>query len=136
MQVILGSNNKLGSLAIRLHNWSEWSHCGVIVNNEVIEATTSQGVVSSSLADFKQRYPNNKIIEIPHKGDFQKRLKDQIGKSYDWGAIFRFVFRGDWDDTDKWFCFELAAYAAGTYNSNYLDRVTATHLLMMSEEVT
>ncbi len=135
MRIILGKNNKIGSLAIRLHNWSNWSHCGVIVNNEVIEATASHGVVTTSIDDFKQRYPTHKIIEIPHKGDFQRRLKEQLGKSYDWGAIFRFVFRGDWDDTDKWFCFELAAYAAGTYNKKYLDRVTATHLLMMSEEV-
>lgn len=135
MQIILGRNNKIGSLAIRLHNWSKWSHCGVIVNNEVIEATASKGVVSSTIEDFKERYPTHKIIEVPHKGDYQRKLKEQLGKPYDWGAIFKFVLRGDWSDINKWFCFELAAYAAGTYNNKYLDRVTATHLLMMSEEV-
>lgn len=133
MQIILGRSNKIGSLAIRLHNWSNWSHCGVIVNNEVIEATASKGVIASTLEDFKERYPTHKLIEVPHRGDYQRRLKEQLGKSYDWGAIFKFVFRGDWSDTDKWFCYELAAYASGILNDKYLDRVTATHLLMISE---
>ena len=136
MKIILGRSNKIGSLAIRLHNFSKWSHCGVIINNKVIEATASGGVVESSLDNFKERYPKNLIIEVPHKGDYQKRLYDQVGKSYDWGAIFKFMFRGDWSDTDKWFCYELAAYASGVLNSKYLDRVTATHLLMISEEET
>lgn len=134
MQVVLGSNNKIGSLAIKLHTWSKWSHCGVVVNNKVIEAVSGDGVKESSLEDFKERYPNNKIINIPHKGDYQTKLHKQIGKSYDWGAIFRFVLRGDWDETDKWFCFELAAYASGIFNPKYLNRVTAVHLLMVSEE--
>lgn len=133
MQIILGKNNKIGSFAIRLHTWSKWSHCGVIVNNEVIEATMKGGVVKSTLSSFKERYPSHTIIEIPHKGDYQKRLMEQLGKPYDWGAIFSFIFRGNWDNDEKWFCFELAAYASGMYNSNYINRVTAPDLLMLSK---
>ena len=134
MKVILGSNNNIGSYAIKLFTWSNWSHAGVIVNNKVIEARGSTGVVESSLEDFKKNYPTNKIIDIPHEGDYQARLHKQVGKDYDWGAIFKFVLRGDWSETSKWFCFELVAYASGVLNPKYLDRVTATHLLMVSKE--
>lgn len=135
MKVILGTNNKIGSLLVRLHTWSNWSHCGVIVNgDQVVEALASEGVVKNSLEDFKARYNVCKIIDIPHEGDYQYKLLKQVGKPYDWGAILRFIFRGDWDDTDKWFCFELAAFASGIYNPKFIDRVTATHLLMLSEE--
>lgn len=134
MKIIFGTDNQIGSLAIRLKTWSNWSHVGVVLNDDVVEATASHGVVKSTLEDFKSRYPKHKIVNIHHKGDYQQRVLSQVGKPYDWGAIFKFMFRGDWDDTDKWFCFELAAYASGIYNSEYLDRVTAPHLLMLSEE--
>lgn len=133
MKVILATDNRLTSLAIKAFTFSKWHHCGVILGDKVIEARATEGVIETPLEEFKNRYSRCKIIDIPHKGDYQQRLYQQLGKPYDWGAIFKFVFRGDWSNTDKWFCYELAAYAAGTYNSDYIDRVTATHLLMMSE---
>lgn len=132
MKVILSTNDNIHSWAIRLFTWSKWSHAGVIVNNKVIEATAKHGVVETSLHDFKMRYKRYKIIDVPHQGDYQTRLYKQLGKKYDWGAIFRFVLRGDWHKPDKWFCYELAAYGSGILNPNYIDRVTATHLLMIS----
>jgi hypothetical protein len=60
---------------------------------------------------------------------------EEIGKPYDWQGIFNFFVRNrNWEETDAWFCSELAAYAfkkagvplirAETY------RVTPGNLLM------
>lgn len=132
MKVILSTDNKPLSILIKAFTFSKWHHGGVILGDSVIEARAKEGVIETPLEEFKKRYPKHRIIEIPHQGDYQQRLHKQLGKSYDWGAIFKFVFRGDWSKTDKWFCFELIAHAAGTYNQKYLDRVTAVHLLMMT----
>lgn len=132
MKVILATDNRVTSLAIKTFTFSKWHHAGVILGDKVIEARAWEGVVESSLEEFKNRYPKTLIIDIPHKGDYQQKLYSQLGKPYDWGAIFKFVFRGDWSEESKWFCFELVAYASGVYNPNYLDRVTANHLLMLS----
>lgn len=135
MKVILGTNNNIHSWGIRFWTWDKFSHAGVIVNGDkVVEATAKHGVIESSLEEFKDRYTKWKIIEIPHEGDYQTRLYSQIGKEYDWGAIWRFVFRGDWDKPDKWFCYELVAYASGILNSKYINRVTSIHLLMISKK--
>lgn len=135
MKGILATDNQIASIGIKAFTWSKWHHGGIIVGDYVIEARASQGVIKTPLEAFKRRYNNNYIIiDIPHKGDYQERLYKQLGKKYDWGAIFKFVFRGDWSKEDKWFCFELMAYASGILNPNYLDRVTANHLLMISEE--
>ncbi len=133
MKIILAYDKKITSRAIQLYTWSRWHHGGVILGDKVIEARAKEGVVISSLEEFKGRYEDYIILEIPHVGDYQQRLYNQVGKPYDWGAIFQFVARGDWSNEDKWFCFELIAYASGVFNSEYIDRVTATHLLMVSK---
>lgn len=134
MRVVLSRSPTLPSYAIRLHNWSHWHHGGVVVNDDVYEARAKEGVIKTPLKEYLARYSTNKFIEIPHKGDYQERLRNQLGKGYDWGAIFQFIFRQDWDNEDKWFCFELIAYASGIFNKHYIDRVTANHLLMVARE--
>lgn len=137
MKVILATDNKIHSLAIRIFTWSDYHHGGVVVGDEVIEARADKGVIKTPLESFKRRYKGNYIIfDIPHRGDYQRRLHSQLGKPYDWGAIFKFVLRGDWSKEDKWFCFELIAYASGVLSKDFLDRVTANHLLMIREEDT
>ena len=38
-------------------------------------------------------------------------LKSQLGKKYDWLAIFSFFFRRNWERQNKWFCSELVLWA-------------------------
>lgn len=136
MRVILATDNSIPSIAIRTFTWADWHHGGVIINNEVVEATAKKGVVKTPLKEFISRYNKYVIVEIPHIGDYQKRALDQLGKKYDWGGIFHFVFRRDWSKEDKWFCFELIAFASGVYNVELLNKVTANHILMIAKEVT
>lgn len=132
MKVVLSTDNKVHSWLIRTFTWSKWSHGGIVINDKVYEATAKNGVVETPLDEYKKRYTVNKFVDIPHQGDYQQRAISQLGKDYDWGAIFKFVLRGDWSELSKWFCFEYIAYCSGILNPKYLDRVTATHLLMIS----
>lgn len=136
MKVILGKSNTLGSWAIRVFTWSNWSHCGAIVNDVVYESSASEGgVVKGSLSYFKKRYPKHIIIDIPHIGDFQRRLIEQLGKPYDWGGIVKFVFRRDWSNPNKWFCSEYVAHASGIFNPKFTDRVSPQDILKVGKEI-
>lgn len=135
MRVIFGRKKALTSFAIRLFTWSDWSHCGVVINGTVYEATATKGVIQSSVQAFKARYKDNLETEIPHSGDYQQKLRDELGKKYDWGGIFKIVFRGDWSSRDKWFCSEYVAYASGIFNPKYTDRVTPQQIIKVSREL-
>lgn len=134
MKVIFGNNLKPQGVAIRLKTWSEWQHGGVVIGDKVIEALAFRGVVATPLKEFEKRYRNTLIVEIPHRGDYQKRAYEQVGKPYDWAAILGFIFRRSWANPDKWFCFELIAYCSGIYNPKYLKKITSNHLLMLVEK--
>ena len=134
MKIILATNNYIHSVAIRVFTWSEWSHAGIIMDDgSIIESTAKCGVCRVSMQEFKNRYTKTIIVEIPNTNGWANRAESQIGKKYDWGAILRFVFRGDWADDSRWFCFELVAYVSGMYNPKMLDKVTANQLLMVSK---
>ena len=58
----------------------------------------------------------------------------QLNKSYDWLGVFGFAFNRDWEETDKWFCFELVAYCfkeAGVnlLRYNNLSRISSNLML-------
>ena len=135
MIIILGRSKSLGSLAIRLFTWSRWSHCGIVFDNVVYESSADLGgVVVGSLDYFKKRYPKHLIIEIPSAPGQEQRAISQLSKKYDWGGIFKFVFRGNWSESDKWTCSEYAAYVSGIFNPKYNDRITPQHLLMIAKQ--
>jgi hypothetical protein len=58
----------------------------------------------------------------------------QLNKSYDWLGVIGFAFNRDWQETDKWFCFELVAYCfkeAGVnlLRYNNLSRISSNIML-------
>lgn len=124
--VIFARTWKPFSLIIRLFTWSRWSHCGIIDGDNVIEATAAHGVVVTPLREFKIRYPQYRIAKIPVRN---KRLayqyaRAEIGKHYDWLAIFSLVLRRDWETPDRWFCSELVAHCCRTYRRESISRIT------------
>jgi len=87
-------------------------------DNTVIEAAAFKGVVRGSFENFTKIYDRVIIqdLPLPNEEAAISFLLEQIGKPYDWTAIFGIVFRnGKWTDLAKWFCSELveAAIKAG-----------------------
>jgi hypothetical protein len=127
MKVIFGRNNLPFSWLIRVFTWSRWSHCGVIVGGDVIEATATKGVVITPLAEFVARYrdhhvAHHAVIDTDFSG--HGRALAEVGKKYDFLAIVGILFRAGWSNERRWFCSELVAHAAGTYRKERVSRIT------------
>lgn len=134
IKVIYGRNNLPFSWLIRAFTWSRWSHCGIVDGDNVIEATAKRGVIVTPIAEFKSRYRNFAIAELPcREQDPISIARQQIGKKYDWSAVFSIVLRAGWDSDDKWFCAELVAYSAGCCRADMVSRVTPEQLWMFSK---
>ncbi|MBB2485395.1 hypothetical protein H5407_09165 [Mitsuaria sp. WAJ17] len=120
MKVIFCRKRTLGSWLIRAWSWSPWSHLVIVEDSEhVIDSTFAHGGVRRRrLIDIVEEYSVIEEIEIPLV-DEQAALdfvRAQLGKPYDWTAIFGFLLRRDWAEPDAWFCnelFEAAAVAGG-----------------------
>jgi uncharacterized protein YycO len=117
--VIYSRSRNLGSVLIRAASWWEpWAHCGIVTpEGTVIEARAWRGVVETPLQDF-ERYATACIAvkrACPDPAAAIAFARQQIGKPYDWGAIFGFIFRERWERRDRWFCSELveASFIAG-----------------------
>lgn len=138
MKIILGRRNSFSSYMIRLFTWSKWSHVAIILEDgyTTIEATASLGVVRSNMNNFKKRYPDYVIMDIPATKGWQSRALSQIGKPYDWAAIYGIVLRGDWQSPSKWICTELAGFASGYFNDRFLWRLVPNDLVKIGKEVT
>lgn len=129
MNVIFSRSHTASSLLIRLMTWSRWSHCGVILNGQVIHSTASKWVHSESLESFKRNCDSWEVAEMP--GDASLALP-LIGKKYDWGGVFGHWF-GAWGDPERWFCSELVAYCSGMFRKGRSNRVTPEHIFMVSK---
>lgn len=136
IKIRFSSGRGIYSSIIRWSTWSWCSHVGIMLSDiHVIDATGEQGVaIRTPYGDKEARYFT---VELPEEKE-QKLLvwiKSQIGKGYDWSAIYGMAFRKDWHNDDKWFCSELVAAAfeeAGhpLLRSENLSRVTPRDLLM------
>lgn len=124
MKVIFSRSHKPISFLIRAFTWSRWSHIGVIVDDYVIESIASKGVVKTSLEDFKKRYHCYEICTMTNESGWQERAKSQLGKKYDWSAIFSLIVKSRKQDPNKWFCSELAAHASGIFRQERVNRIT------------
>lgn len=129
MQVIFCSNNKPFALLIRLVTWSKWHHAGVIDGDEVIHARAFKGVVVEKLEDVKKRYPNHKIRELL---GVSESARSEVGKKYDWSAIFGHPFNR-WDDPKRWYCFELVAKCSPLFDSEHYQSIDGNDLYELSE---
>lgn len=135
VKVIYGRNNLPFSWAIRLFTWSRWSHCGIIDGTgvNVIEATARRGVIVTPLAEFKRRYKKWSVAELPTINDAQSLARQEIGKPYDWSAIFGLALRTGWDKPDAWFCSELIAHCVGLFRADRTGRITPEDLWKISK---
>ncbi len=99
---------------IQFVTWSSWSHVIILTNdNTGIEATLSTGVHEDTYENIFERAKHLHIVEYDVK-DAEAIIaaaRSQIGKKYDFTALFGIIIRRDLSERDKWFCSELMAYA-------------------------
>lgn len=143
MQIILTRSLALSSLAIRARLLEPWSHAMVMDSpTHIIDATFQAGGV--------RRRPIEKALAgrvvakyedapLPRDAEARAWLYDQVGKAYDWRAIYGWAGAGrDWHDEHAWFCFELIA-AAIEFGSDYRfpnrNRVTGRDLQRAAREL-
>lgn len=137
--LIFSRSASLHSALIRVATWSPWSHVGLVVGDSVIDAAPGEGVRLISMAQLERESDHCKLVELPCRRPDVMALaaSQQIGKPYDWSAIFGLTLHRDWSEPDKWFCAELVAWAfaeAGEplFRHDVISRVTPQHLWMLA----
>ena len=134
LTVIFGRSYRPISLLIQLWTWGRWSHVGVLVDGEVIEAVGGQGVVRTPLDDFKSRYHDYEIGTIPcENADAAKTLLNlAVGKRYDKRALWGIALRTGVDDANAYQCSELVAKATGLFRTTHTSRTTPEQIWRIS----
>ncbi len=114
------------SRAVRWFTWSPYSHVAIINNEtgEGWESITGSGVRLTNLPRVLRSADKHTIRYIDANSSLEDFLNKQIGKKYDYGAIFGFVFRKNWQAKDKWFCSELIAEAFSSVNNPILAKIS------------
>lgn len=116
LRVIYARSHTLGGLWIRHHDNvapGRWSHAGAIVETRgvpfVVEARAFHGVTATPLAEFIQRYEATEVVGylVPDEKAGDDWMCAQIGKGYDYLAVFGRLFRRGWEGPTRWHCQEL-----------------------------
>lgn len=118
------------STGIKLFTQSKFSHVDVYLgNNEFLSALPKKGVcIHNEPVGYEEYY------SLDINGSLSNKfLLDQLGKPYDWTAIWGFLLhKRNWQEDDKWFCSELIAAAINLEQPIYskaLHRITPKDLL-------
>lgn len=137
MKLLFCTSRKPLAFLIRAVTWSQFSHVAIIDGDEVIEAAWPR-VRRSKLLDVLKTHPVYRIAHFNTPDDVAvlDAARSQIGKPYDATALIGLLFRRDWQESDRWFCSELVAWAfdkAGfpLFRPETLHRVTPQHLWML-----
>lgn len=119
---------------IRAFTWGLYSHFDfVLPNGRLLGALMLEGVVIHDAAPDYLRRDRFELIGAPDT--VYDAALSQLGKPYDYTAIFGIGMHRDWDTDDAWHCCELgmwACYQAGyiPLNTMHLNRVLPDHWLM------
>lgn len=113
------------------------SHCYIDTGDGgLYEALAIRGVRKLSVFSLSKRdiVVKNITFNVPDMDKAINFLNEQLGKKYDYlGALGLITFSTrKWNDTDKWFCYELAAgalQAGGLDIFNDISHITETTLL-------
>lgn len=142
MRLIFGRSRLPLSPIIRFLTWSQWSHVAIQLDDgRVVEAIAS-GVRCVAIDECLKRMSKHTVVELEPVDDLKRIyaecwLIEQVGKKYDWGALFGFLFKRNWQSNNRWFCSELAAEFCKKLgyriaNEKQLNRVTPQFLYMIT----
>lgn len=114
MKIHFCRSKGIAAWLIRVGTMSAFNHVAVEVDGHIIHSTGARGVHQLARAsDLKKDYYRIEAVSI--EGVDREAafgfLRGQLGKGYDWGAVFAMPFRAGWRDRYRWFCSELAAAA-------------------------
>ena len=139
--VLFSTTSSLFSLAIRAATWSRWSHVSLVDGDSIIQAHALHGVIRTPYNEAIATAQACELVRIPcaDPAALIAAAASQIGKPYDWGAVFGLALHRDWQADDSWFCSELVAWAfqqAGhpLFRPETMRRVTPQHLWMINTE--
>jgi uncharacterized protein YycO len=129
----------LAGAIVRFATWSQFSHVGFRLDDgRVLDACPGIGVSIHEQIDEESDHAEYFSIEAPKViiAGAVEWAKTQVGKSYDWTAIYGMAFRRDWHDDRAWFCSELVTAAFDQQHwplirdSDQYDRITPrdTHM--------
>jgi hypothetical protein len=126
IKIHLFQGRGLVAWAIRWFTWGKYSHVGIQMGNYFYEAREGSLIpyrrgevkvhyLKTGWAYSKRQPAKTLHLELTDKEyvDMQRFLDRQVGKRYDYGAIFSFISRGkEWlISKDTYFCSELVCYA-------------------------
>lgn len=138
MRVLFSTSRWPIAALIRTVTWSRWSHVALIDGDDVIEALWPR-VKVSPLADAIAARPNHVIVDLPCNAPDEviRAARAQVGKPYDLLAIFGLLMHRNWQETDRWFCSELVAWAfnqAGSplFRAEAMHRITPQNLWILA----
>lgn len=121
IHVAFVDSDRIGSRLIRLATWSDYSHVALVDGEAgtVIDSRFgNNGVTEYPYERLLHEYPRITLRTFPTASkDALWLARSQIGKHYDYTALFGLQFHRDWQDPSRWFCSELVAWAceaAGT----------------------
>ena len=136
VKIMFSTQRGILSAIIRFFTWSRYSHVDFIVGPEyLIGPYPGVGTQREKVARRKQKASRWVICEFDASHEkMRAAMESIIGKPYDWGAIFGFVLRQDWQDDRAWFCSEAIAWASRMAGTPLVTekawRVTPRDLLM------
>ena len=103
------------SRLIRFLTWSWASHVDfVLPDGKLLGALAVEGGGGVQIHELHkpEYYTRVERFEIDAPESVIDFAMTQIGKPYDWAGIFGVIARNrNWEEDDKWFCSELAAWA-------------------------
>lgn len=136
ISVLFSRKRNLGALALRVFQWSPWSHVALVYGSEAIEATATHGVRKVSLMQAVDGTSEREYVHLPCRDPELAfaAAESQVGKGYDWGMILGHPLRQDWDSMDRWVCSELVAWAIREGGTDLFrgqpHRITPQHLYL------
>lgn len=137
VQVIFAKGRHPYSYLIRLRYQSRWSHVGVIIGNDVHEAESPAGVVTTPLHEFISRYGADRVAvaEAWAEPGWQQRAQQLLGTPYDfWGAFGMGIGTRKLDDPNALWCSHHVGIVLGTYRPERMNRLSPEHIWMNSKE--
>lgn len=134
------------SRLIRFFTWSEYSHVALVLDNDtVIDADIDGGVKVRSYSKLISVASKWELVEVNLSYTTSKLepliletlIGSQVGKGYDYTALFGLLFRRDWQRVNKWFCSELITWGLGGIGLTVpakANRVTPRHLYLFLQD--
>lgn len=109
MKLIFMRRDTLACRAIRWFTFSDWSHVAAMFDDRVYESKAIGGVRKTDILTATEGTTRVKVCRVAGIDDkaAEEWAASQIGKPYDWSALWGLLIRRDIQDDDAWDCSEF-----------------------------